>query len=252
MVGNGDGQLWGSGRGAIAGCHCNVLWLEGEGDDQFCGSGRGAIGGCHCSVLWWGEGRVTANFGGGRGAIVVCYGWWGGDQLLGSGRGAMCFISSFYIQGHQFHPETKESNNEFCVELLADVALFSTLITQKIVFLLSGVYAGIINRRHPCWPNHNATTCLFWICSVRAVAFAFEFQASDGSEEQALKSPFEVAVRIEAGWLLNNFPNLSHYSRKLAPRSFVHLFSRCYPGKFPMLAGILRHECASTAAFSIR
>ena len=25
--GEGDGQLWGSGRGAIAGCHCSVLWL---------------------------------------------------------------------------------------------------------------------------------------------------------------------------------------------------------------------------------
>jgi len=30
-----------------------------------------------------------------------------------------------------------------CLELLADVTLFSTLITQKLV-LLSGVYAGII------------------------------------------------------------------------------------------------------------
>ena len=50
-----------------------------------------------------------------------------------------------------------------------------------------------------------------WICSVRAVAFAFEFQASDGSEEQALKSPFEAAVRIKAGCLLNGFTNLSLY-----------------------------------------
>ena len=29
VVGEGDDQLWGSGRGAIAGCHCNVLWLGG-------------------------------------------------------------------------------------------------------------------------------------------------------------------------------------------------------------------------------
>ena len=40
----------------------------------------GAIAGCHCSVLWWGKGRVTANFGGAdvvplEGAIVACYGW---------------------------------------------------------------------------------------------------------------------------------------------------------------------------------
>ena len=42
MVGGGEGddQLWGSGRSAIAGCHCGVLW----------GSGRSAIAGCHCRV----------------------------------------------------------------------------------------------------------------------------------------------------------------------------------------------------------
>ena len=46
-----------SGRGAIAGCHCSVLWwgegssvkwLAGEGDDQLWG--RGAIAGCHRGV----------------------------------------------------------------------------------------------------------------------------------------------------------------------------------------------------------
>ena len=103
--GEGDDQLWGSGRGAIAGCHCSVLWSEGGG--QLWRSGRGAIAGCHCSVLWLG-GRVTTNFGGVgvvplqgaivvcnglgevttnfggvdvvplQGAIVVCYGWGGG------------------------------------------------------------------------------------------------------------------------------------------------------------------------------
>ena len=31
----------------FAGCHCSVLWLGG-GDDQLWGSGRGAIAGCHC------------------------------------------------------------------------------------------------------------------------------------------------------------------------------------------------------------
>ena len=55
-MGEGDDQLWGSG--------------------QLCGSGRGAIEGCHCSVLRLG-GRVTTNlrttnFGGGRGAIAGC------------------------------------------------------------------------------------------------------------------------------------------------------------------------------------
>ena len=61
--GKGDDQLWGSGRGAIAGC-----------------SGRGAIAGCHCSVLWLGSrlgGRVTSNFEDVvplLGAIIMCYG----------------------------------------------------------------------------------------------------------------------------------------------------------------------------------
>ena len=72
-------------QGAIVVCYGS----GGEGDDQLWRSGRGAIAGCHCSLLWFG-GRVTTNFGGvdgGRcgchcrvplqGAIVVCYGWGG-------------------------------------------------------------------------------------------------------------------------------------------------------------------------------
>ena len=72
----GDDQLWGSGRGAIAGCHYSVLWLggvqlqgaiamchcsvplqgaRGEGEDQLWGEWTlSAILGCHCSVLWLG------------------------------------------------------------------------------------------------------------------------------------------------------------------------------------------------------
>ena len=45
--------------GAIAGCHCSVLWVGGRVTTNF---GRvdvvalqGAIAGCHCSVLWWGH-----------------------------------------------------------------------------------------------------------------------------------------------------------------------------------------------------
>ena len=56
-------------------------------DDQLWGSGRGAFAGCHCSLLQFG-GRVTTNFGGvdgGRcwvpmqGAIVV---WLAGAFFL--------------------------------------------------------------------------------------------------------------------------------------------------------------------------
>ena len=49
--------------GAIAGCHCSVLW-RGGGECNF-GVVRllGAIAGCHCSVLWLS----------GRGAIAGCH-----------------------------------------------------------------------------------------------------------------------------------------------------------------------------------
>ena len=68
--GEGDGQLWRSGRGAIVVCYGWGGW----------GSGRGAIAGCHCSMV---GGKVTANFGGVdvvplQGAVIVCYGWGGG------------------------------------------------------------------------------------------------------------------------------------------------------------------------------
>ena len=64
VVGQGDGQLWGSGRGAIAGCHCSVVWW---GLGRLTTNFRGvdvvpllAIAGCHSSVLWLGGG-VTTN-----------------------------------------------------------------------------------------------------------------------------------------------------------------------------------------------
>ena len=60
--------LLGMVRGAIAGCHCSVLWWRGG----WWGSGRGAIAGCHCSVLWLG-GRVTTNFYGCHCSVL----WWG-------------------------------------------------------------------------------------------------------------------------------------------------------------------------------
>ena len=44
--GEGDGQLWRSGQGAIVVCYGWGGW----------GSGCGAIAGCHCSVLWLGRG----------------------------------------------------------------------------------------------------------------------------------------------------------------------------------------------------
>ena len=117
-----------SGRGAIAGCHCSVLWLG--GDDQLWGSGRGAIAGCNCSVLWWGEEGDGQLWGSGRGAIAA------GHPLLGAN---LCFICSFYFQGRQFHPDTQEIGNEFCLGLLADVTVFPTLLTQILVCAIWGL-----------------------------------------------------------------------------------------------------------------
>ena len=90
-----------------------------------------AIAMCHCSVLWWGA-RVTTNVGG---VDVV--------PLQGAN---LCFICSFYFQGHQFHPDTQEDGNEFCFELLADVTLFSTLVTRKLVFAIWGLCWYILKR----------------------------------------------------------------------------------------------------------
>ena len=39
---------------------------------------------------------------------------------------------------------SRKSVQKNCLELLADLTLFSTLITQKLVFAKIGVYAGII------------------------------------------------------------------------------------------------------------
>ena len=57
-----------------------------------------------------------------QGAIVACYGWGGGDdQLWGSARGA--------IAGCHCRCEENSGVKKSCLELLADVASSSTLIT---------------------------------------------------------------------------------------------------------------------------
>ena len=101
------------GGGAIVVCYG---W--GEGDDQLWGSGFGATAGCHCSVLWRGKGRVTTNFG-------------GVDVPLQGAHG------TFYSNGIQ------KNIQKSCLELLADVTVFSTLMTQKLFFAIWGL----------CWHN---------------------------------------------------------------------------------------------------
>ena len=112
VAGEGDDQLWGSGCSAIAGCHCSV---------PRCGKGEGrpSLGEwchcCHCCVLWLG-GRKTTNFGG-----VV--------PLLGAGG-----VDVVPLLGIQTN----------CLEFLADVTLFSTLITQKLVFAIWGYLGSML------------------------------------------------------------------------------------------------------------
>ena len=115
---------------------------EGEGDDQLWGSGRGAI------AL---QGAIVVCYGGGRGGWRPTLGEWTWCHCWVPLQGAnFCFISSSYIQGHQFHADAQENNNEFCLELLADATLFSTLITQKLVFVIWGL----------CWYNFlDVETC---------------------------------------------------------------------------------------------
>ena len=100
---------------------------------------QGAIVGCHCSVLSL------------QGAIVVCYGWTGGDDqlwgmdvvpLLGAIAGCQRILDAIaviaVISGKNMWREKKH-----CLALLADVTLFSTLITQKLFFTIWGL----------CWYN---------------------------------------------------------------------------------------------------
>ena len=61
------------------------------------------------------------------------------DQLWGSGRGSMGRVPMVACTSMA----SRKNIQKNCLELLADVTLFSTLITQKLV-LPSGVYAGII------------------------------------------------------------------------------------------------------------
>ena len=48
--------------------------VGGEGDDQLWRSGRGAIAGCRCSVLLW-AGGVTTNFGGVDVVPLIAQNW---------------------------------------------------------------------------------------------------------------------------------------------------------------------------------
>ena len=63
----------------------------------------------------------------------------GGVDVVPLQGANFCFISSSYIQGHQFNPDTEEKKNELCLELLEDVTLFFTLTTQKLVLAIWGL-----------------------------------------------------------------------------------------------------------------
>ena len=84
---------WGGGWRPTLGEYRSVLR---EGDDQLWRSGSGAIAGCHCSVLWLGGGHCSVLCVVG-GAIVVCYGW--GRPTLGEWMWCHCWVP---LQGCQF------------------------------------------------------------------------------------------------------------------------------------------------------
>ena len=66
--------------------------VKGEGDD---GSGRGAIAGCHCKLLWLG-GRVDMVPL--LGAIVVCYGWGVAYFLyIDNTKSWFCYLGSMLV-----------------------------------------------------------------------------------------------------------------------------------------------------------
>ena len=104
-----------SGRGAIAGCHCSVLWLGVRVTTNFGGVDvvplLGAIGGCHYSVLWLGGGIfpqiaiaigvLTSNRGGGRRTTLADWTWHQGAIAGCSGRGAIagCHCSVLWLGG---------------------------------------------------------------------------------------------------------------------------------------------------------
>ena len=132
--GEDDDQFWWSGRGAIAGCHCSVLWLEGRVTANF-----GEWMKCHCWVPL--QGAIVVCYAAGKGragrvwgsgaiaAIVVCCGWGGGRRpYLGEWTWCHCWVP--------IHSNGIQTN---CLEFLADVTLFSMLITQKLVFAIWGL-----------------------------------------------------------------------------------------------------------------
>ena len=77
----GDGQLWGSGHGAIAGCHCSVLWLG--GDDQ---------GGVDAAPLLGAIAIVVRYGGGGEGDGQLWCAMVGGVTTKGEWTRRHCWV----------------------------------------------------------------------------------------------------------------------------------------------------------------
>ena len=114
MVGNeGDDQSWGSGRGAIAGCHiagchCSVVvcygwgggWRPTLGEWTWCHCRvpldvvplLRAIAGCHCSVLWLGASVTTSG-----GVDVVP---WAPYTAMASRKTALRFLQTLQCSLH--------------------------------------------------------------------------------------------------------------------------------------------------------
>ena len=110
----------------------------------------GAILGCHCSVLYgWGVGCRPTLVVPLLGAIVVCYGGGGWRPTLGEWTWCHCRVP--------MAPYTamapRKNIQKICLQLLAVVTLFSTLMPQKLVLAMGSmlVYSSFLNFNNPNW-----------------------------------------------------------------------------------------------------
>ncbi len=128
----GDEQFWWSGRGAIAGCHCSVLWRCGKGD-----GGTAKFGGVVpllpllCAVVAGGGRRPTLG--------EWCHCWvpfqlrGGWRPTLGEWTWCHCWVP---IRSRSNGIQTNWTALNFLQTLFSTV---STLITQKLVVAMWGL-----------------------------------------------------------------------------------------------------------------
>ena len=150
-------------------CHscrvlCTVLWLGARVTANFGGVDAvpllGAIAGCHCSVVWWGRGGCGAIAWPLQGAIQVCYGWGrGDDQLWGSGTWCHCWLCHCRVPiSVSYLPSilratnfTQKPRKQQWILFRASCSRYTVLFIDKTFFFLNRNW--IITYRHR--PNYS-------------------------------------------------------------------------------------------------